>query len=152
MAARPVASPAPRSATNSPPRSRSPRKEHAHQEHRGHEARFAEARDKAAVTEHKSSSVVHQNQFLARAVALVGYQSLEPSKTIETATEQSASIMMALAGTGLRHSVCSSLASIAARKITGRPQSTSQRLSSAQQPISSRPAVPRREDSQALAA
>ena len=62
---------------------------------------LAEARDKAAVTEHKSSSVVHQNQFLARAVALVGYQSLEPSKTIETATEQSASIMMALAGTGL---------------------------------------------------
>lgn len=62
---------------------------------------LAEARDKAAVTEHKASSVVHQNQFLARAVALVGYQSLEPSKTIETATEQSASIMMALAGTGL---------------------------------------------------
>lgn len=62
---------------------------------------LADARDKAAVTEHKSSSVVHQNQFLAKAVALIGYQSLEPSKTMETATEQSASIMMAIAGTGL---------------------------------------------------
>lgn len=62
---------------------------------------LASARDKAAVTEHKSSSVVHQNQFLAKAVALIGYQSLEPSKAIEATTEQSASIMMAIAGTGL---------------------------------------------------
>lgn len=59
------------------------------------------ARAKADTTEHKSSAVAHQNAFLARAVALVGYQSLEPSKTIEVSAEQSANIAMAIAGTGL---------------------------------------------------
>lgn len=62
---------------------------------------LASAREKAIATEHKSSAVVHQNQFLAKAVALVGFGSLEPSKTIEASTEQSANIAMAIAGTGL---------------------------------------------------
>jgi len=62
---------------------------------------IANSRNAAANIEHRSSSVVHQNQFLAKAVALIGYQSLEPSKAIEATTEQSASIMMAIAGTGL---------------------------------------------------
>lgn len=64
-------------------------------------AALAKARNAAAVIEHKSSAVVHQNQFLAKAVALVGFGSLEPSKTIEASTEQSANIAMAIAGTGL---------------------------------------------------
>lgn len=62
---------------------------------------LAGAREKAIATEHKSSAVVHQNQFLAKAVALVGFGSLEPSKAIEASTEQSANIAMAIAGTGL---------------------------------------------------
>jgi hypothetical protein len=62
---------------------------------------LADARDKADATEFKSSAVVHQNQFLAKAVALVGYGSLKPSDAIEETAQQSANLMMALAGTGL---------------------------------------------------
>ncbi len=58
-------------------------------------------REVAAKTEHRSSAVVHQNQFLAKAVALVGYQSLEPTATIEESAQQSANLAMAVAGTGL---------------------------------------------------
>lgn len=58
-------------------------------------------REVAAKTEYKSSAVVHQNQFLAKAVALVGYQSLEPSAAIEESAQQSANLAMAVAGTGL---------------------------------------------------
>ncbi len=58
-------------------------------------------REVAAKTEHKSSAVVHQNMFLAKAVALVGYQSLEPSAAIEESAQQSANLAMAVAGTGL---------------------------------------------------
>ena len=35
---------------------------------------LAGAREKAIATEHKSSPVVHQNEFLAKAVALVGFE------------------------------------------------------------------------------
>lgn len=59
------------------------------------------ARETAAVTEHKSSPVVHQNQFLGRAVSLVGFGSLEPTPHIQAAAEQSANLAMAIAGTGL---------------------------------------------------
>jgi len=62
---------------------------------------LAKARDVAAVTEHKSSPVVHQNQFLAKAVTLVGFGSLEPTPHITAAAEQSANLAMAVAGTGL---------------------------------------------------
>jgi hypothetical protein len=62
---------------------------------------LADARTKADTTEFKSSAVVHQNEFLAKAVALVGYGELAPSATIEETAQQSANLMMALAGTGL---------------------------------------------------
>lgn len=62
---------------------------------------LADARAKADVTEYKSSAVVHQNEFLAKAVALVGYGSLKPTDAIEETAQQSANLMMALAGTGL---------------------------------------------------
>ena len=62
---------------------------------------LAKARDTAAVTDHKSSPVVHQNAFLAKAVTLVGFGSLEPTPHINAAAEQSANLAMALAGTGL---------------------------------------------------
>jgi hypothetical protein len=62
---------------------------------------LADARSKADTTEYKSSAVVHQNEFLAKAVALVGYGELAPSATIEETAQQSANLMMALAGTGL---------------------------------------------------
>lgn len=62
---------------------------------------LARARNVAAETEHKSSAVVHQNQFLAKAVALVGFGSLAPTPTVEAAAQQSANLAMAIAGTGL---------------------------------------------------
>lgn len=58
-------------------------------------------RDVAANTEHKSSTVVHQNQFLAKSVALIGYQSLNPTPEMIEASQQSASIAMAAVATGL---------------------------------------------------
>ncbi len=62
---------------------------------------LAGAREKAIATEHKSSPVVHQNEFLAKAVALVGFGSLTPSNEIKATAEQSANLAMAIAGTGL---------------------------------------------------
>lgn len=60
-----------------------------------------EARSAAATVEHKSSAVVHQNQFLAKAVALVAYRSLTPTAEMVEASQQSASIAMAGVATGL---------------------------------------------------
>jgi hypothetical protein len=62
---------------------------------------LAKARDTAAVTEHKSSAVVHQNQFLAKAITLVSTGSLEPTPYVQAAAEQSANLAMALAATGM---------------------------------------------------
>lgn len=59
------------------------------------------ARDKADSTEHKSSPVVHQNEFLANVVALVGQGSLQPSSFISASTTQSVNLAMAIVGTGL---------------------------------------------------
>ena len=44
---------------------------------------------------------MHQNEFLAKAVALVGFGSLTPSNEIKATAEQSANLAMAIAGTGL---------------------------------------------------
>ena len=62
---------------------------------------LAKARDTAAVTEHKSSPVVHQNAFLAKAVTLVSTGGLEPTPHVQAAAEQSTNLAMAIAGTGL---------------------------------------------------
>jgi len=62
---------------------------------------LAKARDTAAVTEHKSSPVVHQNAFLAKAVTLVSTGGLEPTPHVKAAAEQSTNLAMAIAGTGL---------------------------------------------------
>lgn len=62
---------------------------------------LAQARDKAAVTEHKSSAVQHQNEFLAKAVALVAVGSLKPSEIMTEGAQQTVNLAMALAGTGL---------------------------------------------------
>lgn len=62
---------------------------------------LAKARDKADVTEYKHSSVDHQNQFLAKAVALISAGSLEPSELTSEAAQQSVNLAMAIAGTGL---------------------------------------------------
>lgn len=58
-------------------------------------------RTAALKVEHVSSAVAHQNEFLAKAVALVGYQSLTPTAEIRESAQQSANIAMALAGTGV---------------------------------------------------
>lgn len=58
-------------------------------------------RDTAAVTEHKSSAVAHQNAFLAKAVTLVSTGSLEPTPHTKAAAEQSANLVMAIAATGM---------------------------------------------------
>jgi hypothetical protein len=57
-------------------------------------------------TEHKSSAVAHQNEFLANAVALISNfagsnDSLKPTEKIAVSSEQSVNLAMALAGTGL---------------------------------------------------
>jgi hypothetical protein len=62
---------------------------------------LAERRDKAAATEFKHSAVDHQNQFLAKAVALVSAGSLEPSELMAEGAQQSVNLAMAIAGTGL---------------------------------------------------
>lgn len=59
------------------------------------------ARDKADTTEFKSSPVVHQNEFLANVVALVGQGSLQPTSFISASTQQSVNLAMAIVGTGL---------------------------------------------------
>lgn len=61
---------------------------------------------RASKTEHKSSAVAHQNEFLANAVALASKfignsESLKPSEVISVSAEQSVNLAMALAGTGL---------------------------------------------------
>ena len=95
------------------------------------------------MTEHKSSSVVHQNQFLARAVISRRLSEPEPSKTIETATEQSASIAMALAGAGLP-AFCLFVAGLYRRhEDEAPPQSISPHISSAQQQTNFPSTVPR---------
>ncbi len=62
---------------------------------------LAERREKAATTEFKHSAVDHQNQFLAKAVALVSSGSLEPSELLTEGAQQSVNLAMAIAGTGL---------------------------------------------------
>ena len=62
---------------------------------------LAQTREKAATTEYKHSSVDHQNQFLAKAVALISAGSLEPSELTSEAAQQSVNLAMAIAGTGL---------------------------------------------------
>ena len=62
---------------------------------------LAEARNTSANIRHTSSPVVHQNQFLAKAVTLVSTGSLEPTPQVQAAAEQSANLAMAIAGTGL---------------------------------------------------
>lgn len=62
---------------------------------------LADRREKAAHTEYKFSAVDHQNQFLAKAVALVSAGSLEPSELMEAGAQQSVNLAMAIAGTGL---------------------------------------------------
>ena len=59
------------------------------------------ARDKAAVTEFKSSAVGHQNEFLSKVVAMVGTGSLRPTEFMSAGAEQSVNLGMALGGTGL---------------------------------------------------
>lgn len=58
-------------------------------------------RTAALKVEHVSSAVVLQNEFLAKAVALVGYGSLQPTAEMRESAQQSANIAMALAGTGV---------------------------------------------------
>lgn len=62
---------------------------------------LASARDKAASTEFKSSSVDHQNKFLTRVVALVANGTTTASDLQEASAEQSVNLAMAIAGTGL---------------------------------------------------
>lgn len=62
---------------------------------------LASARDVAATTEHKSSAVNHQNQFLARTVSLVSNGSLDPTEIMTEGAQQTVNLGMALAGTGL---------------------------------------------------
>ena len=64
-------------------------------------AKLENLRTAAATVEHKSSITEHMNTFLGRSVALVGYGSLKPSPMIEEATQQSANLALAFAGTGL---------------------------------------------------
>ncbi len=62
---------------------------------------LATARDKASTTEFKHSSAAHQNEFLAKLVALVGTGSLSPSEFQNESAQQSVNLAMAIAGTGL---------------------------------------------------
>ena len=61
---------------------------------------LAKAREKAETTEFKHSSVDHQNQFLAKAVALVTAGSLEPSELLAEGAQQSVNLAMAVSSTG----------------------------------------------------
>jgi hypothetical protein len=58
-------------------------------------------REVASTVEHKSSTVDHQNKFLAKMVALVGSGKLKASDFQDEAAQQSVNMAMALAGTGL---------------------------------------------------
>lgn len=58
-------------------------------------------RETAATTEHKSSAVDHQNQFLTKVVALVANGGTEATPLQRASAEQSVNLAMAIAGTGL---------------------------------------------------
>lgn len=62
---------------------------------------IAEARAKSATVEHKSSQTEHMNQFLSKAVALIGQGQIKPDEFTEEGTQLSANLGLALAGTGL---------------------------------------------------
>ncbi len=59
------------------------------------------ARDKAMTTAHASSAVAHQNQSLAKWVALVANGDTTASDLQKAAAQESANLAMAIAGTGL---------------------------------------------------
>lgn len=59
------------------------------------------ARTTAATTEHKSSAVAHQNKSLATWVALVSNGDTKASDLQKAASQESANLAMAIAGTGL---------------------------------------------------
>lgn len=59
------------------------------------------ARTTAATTEHKSSAVAHQNASLAKWVALVSNGDTKASDLQVAASQESANLAMAIAGTGL---------------------------------------------------
>lgn len=59
------------------------------------------ARDTAATTEHVSSAVVHQNDFLTKVVALVANGTPKATELQSVTAEQSVNLAMAIAGTGL---------------------------------------------------
>lgn len=58
-------------------------------------------RETAAVTEHKSSAVDHQNKFLVKTMALFVNGSTSATELQAAGAEQSVNLAMALAGTGL---------------------------------------------------
>jgi len=62
---------------------------------------IADARTKSATVEHKSSQTEHMNQFLSKAVALIGQGSLKPDEVTEEGTQLSANLGLALAASGL---------------------------------------------------
>lgn len=59
------------------------------------------ARAKAMTAEHTSSAVVHQNESLAKWVALVANGDVKASELQRAASQESANLAMAIAGTGL---------------------------------------------------
>lgn len=59
------------------------------------------AREKAMTTDHVSSAVAHQNQSLAKWVALVANGDTKASDLQQAAAQESANLAMAIAGTGL---------------------------------------------------
>lgn len=65
------------------------------------EKRIEGRRTVATTTEFKHSSAAHQNEFLAKLVALVGTGSLSPSEFQNESAQQSVNLAMAIAGTGL---------------------------------------------------
>jgi len=59
------------------------------------------AREKAMATDHVSSAVAHQNESLAKWVALVANGDVKASDLQKAASQESANLAMAVAGTGL---------------------------------------------------
>jgi len=59
------------------------------------------SREKAATTEHKVSTVDHQNGFYAQTVSLMRTGSIKASETTEQTMNAAINVAMALAGTGL---------------------------------------------------
>ena len=62
---------------------------------------LSEKREVAAKTEHVSSAVVHQNEFLTKVVALVANGTPKATELQSVTAEQSVNLAMAIAGTGL---------------------------------------------------